>query len=758
MQTQLKEKSYLELCPANDARPPNVGPSRLREAIEASWTAIAPFWPLQNLVAVNPLQGLEDLPFEEALFEAAVWFQQRDLPPSMDAVNRETIKWCQAFFDEGQATITMPLRDRGLYQAWRVLAPHDRLLHGGDAARRAWLAALPPQPEAAIAESLRKLDIPPAHQTRFMMLLLTTLPGWAAHIKYRTDWSASEPVHPHPVTHADYLAVRLAITCALWPEARDLLGWHARARQTEQRAAGAHQAIAQAELVYRESLLRSLAGRASIPAQHERAPRAQLVFCIDVRSEPFRRALESCGDYETFGFAGFFGVPVRVKDTVTGESHASCPVLLEPRHLVRESPACSPAGREQVQAGHLRLDLAKRLYQSTKYTLSAPFALVEAMGPVNGAWMALRCLAPVWAERLRDRISGLVKPVAAVASDISAIPVPDRCDYAETALRTMGLTKSFARLVLLCGHGSTTRNNAYATSLDCGACGGRHGATNARVLAAILNDPWVREDLIGRGIRIPGTTQFVAAEHDTTTDEVTVHAESLTNPGLQQILAQLRDDLETARASNSQRRAAELGFRGTQSDGAKHMFRRSRDWAQVRPEWGLARNAAFIAAPRELTRELDLEGRAFLHSYDWRQDPEGTALSLILTAPMVVAQWINAQYLFSTLDNVAFGSGSKVTKNITGKVGVMQGNASDLMHGLPLQSVCSGDGDPWHQPQRLLAIVRAPRDRVRDIVQRQPILRKLLGNGWVSLACIDPVDDQAWLLARDLLSWQEALA
>jgi len=122
---------------------------------------------------------------------------------------------------------------------------------------------------------------------------------------------------------------------------------------------------------------------------------------------------------------------------------------------------------------------------------------------------------------------------------------------------------------------------------------------------------------------------------------------------------------------------------------------------------------------------------------------------------MVVAQWINSQYLFSTLDNVAYGAGSKVTQNVTGKIGVMQGNASDLMHGLPLQSVHSADDAAFHEPLRLLTVVHAPRSTLNSIIGRQQVLQKLFGNGWVMLACLDPVDGRTYVLNRDL-TWQSA--
>ena len=123
---------------------------------------------------------------------------------------------------------------------------------------------------------------------------------------------------------------------------------------------------------------------------------------------------------------------------------------------------------------------------------------------------------------------------------------------------------------------------------------------------------------------------------------------------------------------------------------------------------------------------------------------------------MVVAQWINNQYFFSTLDNVAYGGGSKVTKNVTGKIGVMQGNASDLMHGLPLQSVYAADDTPYHEPLRLLTVVYAPRQIVNVLVEQNPVLQKLFLNGWVTLTVIDPQDGHNYLLGRDG-TWQSAL-
>lgn len=693
----------------------------MKDIIKESWKIIAPFWPLKNLIAVNPLQGLEDLSFEDALSKASSYFESEELPKVMEEVNLETIKWLQIFFDSGQATISMPMRKMGLYNAWRKLAEFDKKLKG--------IEKLPSSPKEAIQRCLELLKIEQDEQQKFLTLLLTTLPGWGAHIKYCTDWNDA---NQYPVSQEDYLAVRIAITYLLWPEAKELLKWH---QLTEKKKVPILEIEAN-EKKYRLPLLKQLSPQNSSKTNE---PSAQLVFCIDVRSEAFRRSLEKTGNYETFGFAGFFGIPVAIENAVTGDSYASCPVLLKPRHLVTESPNCS---HKEHNKYHLSNNF-KLFYQSLKYNFTTAFALVETLGILSGIWMFMRSFIP----SLTYKINKSLRSDNNSTLSLDNINFTDQCLYAESALRMIGLTQNFASIVVLCGHGSSTENNAFATALDCGACGGRHGASNARILAAILNDIKVREILVQKQILIPSETTFIAAEHNTTNDEV-----SLYNCKNIDGIDQLNTDLKIARDINSEFRCNQMNVEGS----SKQTKLRSIDWSQARPEWGLARNAAFIIAPRSLTKNIDLEGRCFLHSYDYAQDADGASLNVILTAPMVVAQWINAQYLFSSLNNVAYGAGSKITKNITGKIGVMQGNASDLMTGLPMQSVNISDTTAYHEMQRLMTIVYAPRAMIDQIIEKQDILKKLFGNGWVTLSCIDPNDNQIYFLKRDM-KWKKAL-
>lgn len=762
------QSTFQTLAPesfVSDVLNKKIEPPRVQDAIQQAWQAMAPFWPLKNLIACNPLQGLEDLPFEQALIEGAARFQQATLPAPMEAVNRETIKWCQVFFDEGQATLPMPGRHLGFYRSWLNLAPFDDQLHGSDSKKVTWLNHLSESPETAIEACLNRLKIPGDQQPQFLILLLTTLPGWASYVKYRTTWNPNEKSHGHPVSQAEYLAVRLALTCLLWPHAARLLAWYQVAKANAPSVAPQLKHIEAAETQYRLPLLEALSQQSPLVTRTtSKLPAdAQLVFCIDVRSEPFRRAIEAQGRYETLGFAGFFGLPIQIQNEATGETYASCPVLLTPKHTVKETMVCSSETQGQDVSGKEKLSLIRRFYQGLKYSFTTPFALVETLGLWSGAWMLARTVAPHQAVGLKKRAIESIRPGLPVIPCLNAtepatgIPLADQCAYAEGALRMMGLTSNFAPLVVFCGHGSTTENNAYATALDCGACGGNHGGGNAKILAAILNQQPVRVHLAERGISIPNTIWFFGAEHNTTTDDVTLDLPRISDTVILEKLNQLNQDLQSARKVNSRWRCLQMGTTGSDQASARHTVTRSNDWAQTRPEWGLARNAAFIVAPRELTRHINLEGRSFLHSYDWQQDPQGSSLTTILTAPMVVAQWINTQYLFSTLDNVAFGSGSKITHNITGKLGIMQGNGSDLMHGLPLQSIYRTDTEAYHQPLRLMTVVYAPRWFIDGIIERQEVLRKLFGNGWVTLACIEPEDQQPFILQRDL-TWKKALS
>jgi uncharacterized protein YbcC (UPF0753/DUF2309 family) len=299
---------------------------------------------------------------------------------------------------------------------------------------------------------------------------------------------------------------------------------------------------------------------------------------------------------------------------------------------------------------------------------------------------------------------------------------------AEMVLRAMSMTKGFARVVLLAGHGANVTNNPHASALHCGACGGFSGEVNARLLAGLLNDPEVRHGLIARGIDIPDDTLFVAALHDTTTDDVRVYAQDMPSPAHKTDIADAKGWLAAAAALARGERALRL----PRATGAGDIAKRARNWAEVRPEWGLAGCRTFIAAPRHRTRAQNLCGRAFLHSYDWRQDAQFGVLELILTAPVVVASWISLQYYGSSVAPAAFGGGNKLLHNVTGGIGVVEGNGGLLRSGLPWQSVHDGI-TLAHEPLRLSVVIEAPQSAINDVLARHAAVKSLFDNRWMHL-------------------------
>jgi uncharacterized protein YbcC (UPF0753/DUF2309 family) len=734
--------------------------------ISNAWEIIAPLWPLQTIIARNPLSGFEDKKFFEAIAIANELFAIENVPDELRMVNIHTIKWCEAFFDQGQASLPMPNRNLGFYKAWRELCKHDKTLHQNNEEIKKWLASLPKNSEETVELCLQKLKIPVDSYQSFITIMLAMLPGWAGYIKYQLYWKNDGYVQNANVELADLLAIRLVISCILWPHAAQLLKNLSNVNPIN---AAILKKIKTNELKYQKDLLKKLYKPASLlKNNHEEVKNeidAQLVFCIDVRSEPFRRALEAEGKYQTFGFAGFFGVPISVRKLHEVEYTPLCPVLIAPQHYIKEENGCS---HEVSRKDDLKRKLyirCKRVYQSLKYTFSTPFALAEILGPWAGLNMLFKTFSPLALANLKNGILQLIWPpiekklslLHHVDKDKKpelGIPIKEQCAYAENGLRMMGLTKNFAPVVIFCGHNASTTNNPYASALDCGACGGRAGGNNAKVFAEILNNSKVRQYLINKNINIPANTVFMAAEHNTTTDKLVVFANvsSQLSDVHKGILVSLENSLKNARLNNASWRLQQMenSIYAKKANVTASIELRSVDWAQTRPEWGLARNASFIIGPRKWTEGLDLEGRAFLHSYDWQIDKSGKLLETILTAPMIVAQWINCQYLFSTLHNVVYGSGSKITQSISGKIGIMQGNASDLMHGLPLQSVYISNDNAFHEPMRLLVCLYAPRSMVSSIISRQVLLRKLFANEWVKLVTFDPIDQSFYSLNSDL--------
>ncbi|MGK0741997.1 DUF2309 domain-containing protein [Leucobacter sp. Z1108] len=669
-----------------------------------------------------------------------------------DPLEQHVTKWVAAFVDP-DAQWPIPGRRDGFYSAWHALSVHDP--HLSRLARRR-IRSLPDQALPALTAALTHLGVADGATVQTLTAELAALPGWTSYLKWRSE-------HSGDIDLTEYLAVRLALRHALDLPPRPLSprpgpdGDHppdpakelwARAEQisatlspSPTRAEVAmvarvlilhpptdHPFTWQAayESHYRTALVQSITYGTAAPGR----PTVQVVMCIDPRSEGVRRHLESHPGLETLGFAGFFGVPVRFTSFQGRGAVDSLPALLRPRHAVTESPT-SPQRAHRRSRGLRFLDAAAHALHATENATATPFALAETAGWFYGATTFTRTLAPGLHHTLTRTWRTLIAPPSPSEVTVSdAFSLEERVTLAEAAVTMMGLHQ-FAPLIVLTGHRSTSINNLYQSALDCGACGGNPGAVNARAAAAIFNDPTVRAALAPRGITIPEDTVFVAALHDTVADTITVLDPHLVPDTHATELAEFIVHARAAADHLVRERATTLpGAHPHQS--LARLRARAHDWAEVYPELGLAGNAAMIIGPREMTASVNLHRRVFLHSYRTEMDPGGTGLETILTAPMIVAQWINHQYYFSTLNPDLLSAGTKTIHNAIGGIGVLAGHSGDLRRGLPWQSVAVGD-NYLHEPLRLSVIIQAPLERIGDIISGNQVLRDLFDNDWITL-------------------------
>lgn len=761
----------------------------LLQAADAAGRALPPAWPLQATVAVNPFLGQSHLPFAETaaligrltgkdIAPPRSWFaerirrgairevdlsealkqhpvpgietaaalaaaagQERPSPQQLPdiaslAAGNSGLDWprlveerisafAAGYFDQGQALWTAA-REQGAYAAWRFFAMHDLTPEiAGLSGFASFVSALPLDAPGAIAMVGRKLGLGSSPGTYFHQLLIGL--GGYAQIARQQQFSAERDGYAPDGCLTDLLAIRLCFDLALFQHYGDEISaqWKVALALHRQAVKPGREHFVDAALLdaaergaERDQLAHLKAGEwpdlQRVCGRTQR-PALTAAFCIDVRSERFRRALETLdGSISTIGFAGFFGMGVCHRPAASDPTEHRLPVLLKPSRFSCEAVPADQDRRSRYGAR------AVRAFGRFRQAAVSSFAFIEAMGPIY-AGKLLGASLGIASRRKASPMPQFADPLAA----------GEKVDLAETVLRAMSLTDHFARLVLIAGHASSGINNPWQSALQCGACGGHAGDVNARLLAALLNDPEVREGLMAKGISVPADTIFVAGLHDTASDTVSLYDLEHVEKSHADDLRQLTSFLEQAGRLARAERAPDLPRGGEAS-----LAYRGRDWSETRSEWGLAGCTAFIAAPRALTAGERLGGQAFLHDYVWQRDADFRILELILTAPVVVASWINLTYFAAAAAPDLFGSGNKLLHNVTGGMGVIEGNGGLLRTGLPLQSVHDGER-LMHAPLRLSVYVAAPVDAISTILARQPALRQLLDHGWLRLLCLD---------------------
>lgn len=763
-----------------------------QDKIQQSSRVIGTTWPLYSFVTSNPLSGFEDNHFEEVaqlvkkirgarIFpEAHVYqeayqageidkkelidllasnnlletpehylqklqsLQEKKTPNANSKLDRLMVKWLMAFMDEGLAEWEMPFKEDGFYSSWRILALYDEDIKVKS------LSKLPKTAAEALTSLLKNYT--DEEQVAIMEHHIAALPGWTGYIKHRAE-NNTEWQQKYSITLEDYLGVRLWLAdhfkIALLPDDKN--------QDADPNTKIQYLFLKAWEKTWQNKLISELEDQKNT-SEASSTPDAQLVFCIDTRSELIRRNIESKGNYETFGYAGFFGIAMDYKNLENGLSRKSCPPIVPSAYQVSDTAQ----ENERPQMNHFRKKVRRKKFKSNflkrmKNMLPSTFGYVEGSGAFYGVSLLSRTLFPgsvynpYRTKNLTHESFSTTQIRHTHCEDISSpdISLEEKTTIVKSAFDLMGW-KEFAPLIVFVGHGSHTVNNPFASSLDCGACAASPGRNNARMLAKLANQTEVRNALkTNHGISIPNTTHFLGAEHNTTTDEIVLFDSGIPDSFADKI-AHLKEDLQNAQITASQERL------GLTEKSLSAVYKKTNNWAETRPEWGLAKNAGFVVGPRTLTQNMNMQGHCFLHSYNWELDKDGKALAGIMQGPMVVTQWINNHYYFSAVDNEKFGGGTKITHNVTGKFGVVQGNGGDLRTGLPLQSVKETDEKLYHQPLRLSVFIQAPKENIQEILLNNENLKTLLDNEWIYLLVMDPTSRNSVSRYQKGMEWVSA--
>lgn len=470
-------------------------------------------------------------------------------------------------------------------------------------------------------------------------------------------------------------------------------------------------------------------------AASSKRPSVQMYVCIDDREGSLRRYAESMDPtVETFGIAGFFGLPIRYCSVTGADERVLAPEGQNP-----------PAALVELEKNPGELDryrfwqkFSGRLRLAWENASFSPFGslVLSAFFPLSLGRLILMGYAPETKDKIIGWFRNRFMPKPETDFEIPFEPAEAAASLART-FKSIGTHTRFAPIVIVLGHGATSVNNPFSSAYNCGACGGAEGGPNARLFARLANDRSVRAVLRAEhGIDIPDDTVFVGGQHNTTAETMDFFDEDRIPSSHSARYAKALEIIDYARGQNALERCKRFMLAShvtTPEQALAHVYRRSVDPAEIRPELNHATNAAVVVGRRELTKGLKMDRRVFLPSYDPTYDDErGTNLESVLAPALVVCSGINLEYLFSTVSSNVHGAGTKTPLNVVGDIGVMQGTSGDLRPGLPSQMV------EMHTPVRAFFLVDAPVSRIHAVFERRPELKQLVQNDWVRFFVRDP--------------------
>ena len=469
------------------------------------------------------------------------------------------------------------------------------------------------------------------------------------------------------------------------------------------------------------------------PEKNEKTTSFQALFCIDERECSLRRHIENIDPHcETLGTPGFFGVEFYLQPENGNFYDKLCPAPVTPKYLIKEFGVTEKRKHDHFYTPHTHTFFG---------------GILAAIG--FGVWAAVRLLQNIFRPVMSPAISNAfahMNKESQLTIENSHIEdrenglqigftIEEMATRVEGVLRGIGLTKNFAPIVYVMAHGSSSANNPHHGAHDCGACSGRPGSVNARVLSFMANHSKVRQLLLHKGIAIPIETQFVGGLHDTAADQISYYDEQILSGKNVEFHSNNISSFEKALDLNAlerSRRFASINSKMGLQKVRKEIQKRSVSMFEPRPELGHGTNTLCVIGNRDLTKGLFLDRRAFLNSYDYSSDPKGELLTGIMRPIGPVCGGINLEYYFSRVDNYKLGAGTKLPHNVMGLIGVANSSDGDLRPGLPLQMI------EVHDPVRLLVIVEHFPDVVLKTIQSAPEMYEWYINEWIHLMVVNP--------------------
>ncbi|MFO0322886.1 MAG: YbcC family protein [Bacteroidota bacterium] len=459
----------------------------------------------------------------------------------------------------------------------------------------------------------------------------------------------------------------------------------------------------------------------------------QALFCIDDRECSIRRYIEDNDKHcETFGTPGFFGVEFYFKPEHGKFYSKLCPAPVTPKYLIKEIDTKNIRRKDVHFTNHSHSLLGGSIISQTLGFWSA-FKLFQnifkpTMSPSTASsFNHMDQFSKLTIENtdLNDKENNLQ----------IGFTIQEMADRVEALLKSIGLINDFAPIVYLIGHGSSSVNNPHYAGYDCGACSGRTGSVNARVMSFMANKKEVRALLLQRGISIPEKTQFLGGLHDTSRDDISFFDENSLSTLNADDHKKNEKVFHKALDSNAKERSRRLvSIDTTLSAKQIHEKIRTRSVSifEPRPELNHATNALCIVGGRDFTKHLFLDRRSFMNSYNYKIDLDGKLLTNIMKPLGPVCGGINLEYFFSRVDNQKLGAGTKLPHNVMGLFGVANGIDGDLRPGLPSQMI------EVHDSLRLLIIVEHFPEVVLNTIKSVDAMYEWFMNEWIHLVAINP--------------------